>query len=349
MFPQLQGVRRSSLSEAPLAARSRGLRPRTTRRVLDLGSALAGVILVACTSDAMAPSQRGVNAAYVTGEAASVLDARGVFRLPEPPGAEPFTRISAERAAELAVAHARGFLWSTLSTFEEVHGGSIDLAALRQCGRIFYAQSPYDLSASGAGPLLRREVGPEWIVALCAPDDAPQISYSVSAYATNLSIVDGRVMWNPDEPAGGEFFMWGIPRRRMWPILPERAVELLATETGLRVSGIPELLIPKAFYAAQTQSLWKLTLEAPVQVRTPAGSALKERTLYVGWEDDEKVGEPPSRFAIYRGRAAKPSDPPETVRDGPLEPQGKQHALRRRLGVPRDFERVTIVRVAGTP
>src|SRR5437762_784438 len=202
----------------------------------------------------------------VVGPPAAALQDNGELRLNTPTPLTPDrSEIGEARARELAQAfiatHGRGFQ----SSLEADHGGSIDLAALHLCGRVWYANAAFAPLPAVVPDPWQRHYGPWWLLTFCGAGERPQVSLAVSAYATEMTIKSGRLVY--PHVFAEEFEVLGIPATLAagLPPSPERAVERAATVTGVRVAGVPELIAAPPGEFPQS-ARWRLRLERPVDI-----------------------------------------------------------------------------------
>ena len=256
--------------------------PATSSLVVLLVFALSA----ACDRAAIAPSSESATAqlpdiaGMVVGPAADALGADGQLRLAVvAPNQTARTEISESQARKLAQAyvltHARG----ERKILERDHGGPINLDALHVCGRVWYASSAFEPLPSDVPAAFHRIYGPWWLVTLCGPGEAPQVSVAVSAYSTELTIrSDGRLAYPPE--FGEEMHVLGIPTKLAAgvPSAPERAVSIAARLTGVRVAGVPELIAPPPGQFPQT-ARWRLPLERGVALTAGNGKGSPVRTF----------------------------------------------------------------------
>jgi hypothetical protein len=215
-----------------------------------------------------------VDAAWVTGEAARTLDpATGRFVLALPAG-----RFVSRLAAEsVAVAVARSYanpnlLGNARAVLEQDRGGPIDFSRLRPCHRTTYATGPVGELPAAAPGWVRRGLGPQWAVPLCAPGRADaQLSVGVPDGGPRDFAVAGDTLARDSFRQLGGGNNWttvGVPSRfpSGLPLTPEEAVAAVARATARRVADRP------AAYDGPGKNFplcasWRLVLDAPVRVR----------------------------------------------------------------------------------
>jgi hypothetical protein len=239
-------------------------------------------------------------ARYVTGAAAAALGPDGVFTDAEPaPRERPM--ISRARARELGLGYVKSYGQFLKPTWEQRHGGAINIGALRAAPRVYYAESPYGAFPEGPyHPAFRRAFGPYYLVTL-TDGNTPVLVVGVSAFNTDVGL-DERGQVHETALGGNEFLSAAIPRdpQGYRPLSPEQAVERVARMTGARANSPPELLLRPRWHPAA--ALWRIPLDRSVQV-------------HVG-----KVARPTAVDALYidgTGRSFTPSveQPAELVTD----------------------------------
>lgn len=235
------------------------------RSALRLGAATVSFFGCHDAHTPVGPRMPSQVAAFVTGEAAASLDREGRLILP---GALelPYPQITAERARLLADAFRRIHLPGIIQVMERDRGAGINPSNLRACGRVYYAEPAVEPLPLTAGPAAVRAYGPKWIVTLCGPTGVGEVSVAVAAYATDLRLENGDLVY--PSHGGGFFSSLGIPveNREGLPGYPETAVASVVTKTGLRLSKTPRLVtLPRT---APHLSYWKLELERPARVRS---------------------------------------------------------------------------------
>lgn len=221
---------------------------------------------------------------HLTSEAASQVRSDGSFSLaaPSAPGDRPI--MSAERAAELALAYVRSYGPSFKEVWEEDRGAPIDLASLRVGGRVLYARTPYGAFPSGYHPAFAHVYGPYYLVPMSVGSE-PVLLISVAAYATQTRLDRGGFISRPVQ-SGNEFVSRGLPidTTRFRLISAEEAVEFVGRSTGARIAQVPEF-VRVAMPNAPAAAVWKLTLDREVGVRAGTGRGrARVREVYVGPE-----------------------------------------------------------------
>ncbi len=274
-----------------------------------------------------------IGSKYLTGEAATRLNANGQFTLPAPvPGA--FPEISATQAQALAVVFVSRFLPDVQPDLERQHGGKIDLGRLQPCGRTFYESSAYTDVAGAIPNWARKGVGPFWMVSFCAPAGDEQVSVAVSSFDTDLSIIDGLIRFPQRD--GMSLYPTGVsPSVVSIPASPERAAQLAASLTGRRVAQVPELV---RFSISDMPQIgrWRITLDGPAHVRGDStGTVSDTPELYVGVDQTLKS------LKLYYARADTTTLSPE-IYTLPLNGSLVTVPLARKSGVPRALESVTV-------
>jgi hypothetical protein len=163
--------------------------------------------------------------------------------------ARQFAGISAHQFGPML----RGYL-------ERGHGGPIDIAALRVCGRSYFVESPFKALPAEIAMPLKKQFGPWWIVGLCGASGSTQVSIAVSAYATDLWLEHGELRF--PRIFGNEFKMVGVPAS--WdgavPVSPEKAIVAAGKHSGRKVAAVPYLVGPDLNRAFPQAAAWRLAL-----------------------------------------------------------------------------------------
>jgi len=289
--------------------------------------ALACTVTAGCQDQAsiVPPDDSGINRAFVTGAAAAALDADGRFAL-ESAGTWARAELTESQAVVLTDYYARKLAPTLPSYFERSHGQPIDFAQLRQCGRVYYAASPYLEPPSSTPRALVNTLSPRWLVTYCDGNELPALSVSVASTATSLRLLEGSI--DPASEVGMEFEADGIPAGAATPMAPERAVERLAQEARRRVATVPRLVLPGFPYVAAT-ARWQLDLETPVEAHGGSGTRI-ERRFFVGWALRE-----------WRLETATGAPPVAGQSEHVILPSGERITFSRRPGEPRSFEAVS--------
>lgn len=238
---------------------------------------LAAMTIVGCREQRR-PTEFRVASAWLTGNAAAAVTPDGQFQI-RVTQRHPQSEITAVRAVQIATTwtHTSG-QWLR-GAFERDRGAAVDPRHVTQCGRVFYADTPYADLPPTASHAMRTVFGPWWLVTLCDAAQRPAISVAVSGYSTNLVIANGIVIG-----IGGELFATGIPiALSTVPMSPEEAAQIAVNETGARVSEVPTLVMgPRE--APQTAK-WLVTLDRPISIRGVRTGIVRATTsLLVGFE-----------------------------------------------------------------
>jgi len=234
--------------------------------------ALAAVAAVGCAErdpGVIAPQPpKSRVAAALTPSAGVVFNTDGKIVLPAPRGG-PYAELSAARATALAQAWTRHFAPWSASFLEETHGAPIDLQRLRPCGRALYARAAFETPPADLPAPLRRPYGPWWLVTMCSATGVPQVSVAVSAWATEVRLVDGRIRFPEGVVAGNEFLGLGIPQGHTgeYPVSPEAAVTRAFAQTRRHVAAVPELVMASPDQAPPQGAHWTLQLDGPAELR----------------------------------------------------------------------------------
>lgn len=288
---------------------------------------------------------------FLAADAATQLDANGQFILPAPARRGNRPEIDATQAVALAEGWARDLAPGLLPMLRSQHRGPINLAGLRHCGRVFYAESPHEELPAELPAVYHRTNGSWWLVTMCAASGEPTVSVAVSAYDTHLSLRDGHLVYPLDQTQGQEFWASGIPRdlHGALPLPPEEAVRLVSELTGRRVVATPQLITPGSGNGMPQTARWRVKIDRPSALRHAADArAISADEIFASvvmfkeppylsvasplqpdGRDVRWVSEAAWR-AIPRGGAARGQRPLNSVTH-----------LARRAGVPVVFDRVT--------
>jgi hypothetical protein len=216
---------------------------------------------------------------YVTGEAASALNAKGEFILAAAESPDGAPMISGELAAKMAMAFVRTLGPSFQARWEKERGSPINLATLRPEPRVFFAHTPYEaFRQEGFHPAERRLYGPWYLVTLSS-DGVPALAVAVSAFNTDYG-VDRYGRLQVPLFYGTDFFHAGIRRDGARRVLtPEEAVERVGREVRARVERTPLLVLRGARFNPLDAG-WKLELDRPVPVDQERAGRAAVRALY---------------------------------------------------------------------
>lgn len=271
---------------------------RTRLPVLALGLAISGCSQLVGPDDLAGPPPPPSVAGLVTGNAAAALDGGGRFRW-VPAEDDGIAVVGRDFAGTLAVGMVKTWILNSevlpggesfRETAEWHHGSPIDWERVEVGPRPAYlASSAHHNPGEHLDPVLRRAMGPYWLVPLYV--GAVQVAViEVSALADNLFLDGNGFVRKRDGPRGGELRIAGVARGAPVgvPLSPEEAVLIVATRTGRRVSEIPELRLPGGPVVGAF-SRWRVKLEAPVRVRRVADGV--ERITDVVYAGTYNLGE----------------------------------------------------------
>jgi hypothetical protein len=216
----------------------------------------------------------------LTPKAAEAVGRDGKFGALAHVSASARPEISDVRARQLATLFARDLAPLIGDGLNADHGAIIAYANLRSCGPAYYAATPFAPLPAEIPAAYHRKFGPWWLISFCAPSGEAQLSVAVSAYATELDVVNDHLRF--PAVSGNEFVPMGIPRQLgALPIAPERAVEISVAASGRRVDGVPSLIAAAGHFPQMAQ--WRLPLEAPANLRIKhAAYTGSTSVLYVG-------------------------------------------------------------------
>lgn len=250
--------------------------------------------------------------ASVTPSVAAHIGADGKFDLTSMAGLSQFPEITSQQAIQLAATWIKQFGPLHTRWLEKFHGAPIDFHKLVVCGRPLYARSAFQELPSDVPATFRRTYGPWYLVTACSADGSPTVSIAVSAWATELTVANGRIYF--PSYSGNEFFSLGIPAGHVgeFPSSPEAAVAV-AGQHGL-VSAVPELVMPVNTSGPPQAASWHITLAAPALLHGLQSGAVSATELYVGLADVTKNG-------VAQFVAAKDQPSGTTFRwVGPIQP-----------------------------
>jgi hypothetical protein len=246
--------------------------------------------IIGCTAEppVVDPDPLPPLARIVVGEAANKLDNHGRFVLNAPLDL-PYPQITMQQAADLADAFQKEAVLALLTALEKMRGGGINPNSMKICGRIFYAEPAIEALPNEVAPAIRRALGPYWIANYCGSSGYPEVAFAVSAYATNLRIEGGKIIY-PRLDGGGYFRAIGIPKDRRKGVTgePEVAAAEVAAVSGSSIAKVPRLVfIPDQI--APEVALWLVEIERPVIVRRKrtGGNAQASRIYFT---DDMRWG-----------------------------------------------------------
>lgn len=287
-----------------------------TRRVAQCAAISALIAAQGCdaTTRSTTDLDRVAVRLHVTGKAAATLNGAGEFQLEAPRSLNGNAIIAPAQARRLAMAFLRVLGRSFHSAWETDRGASIDLSTLSPSSRVYFAQSPYQaVERRDVHQAYRRDLGPYYVLTLNSGAE-PVIVIAVSALAVDYRIdATGRLI-EPVE-TGMDFVHEGIPGKGGFGLLsPEEAAVVAAEAAGAQVENVPELVVAGG-ESSPTLARWKVDLDRPVEIQTPAGGRRTVRSLYVG-------GQSSIRFAVPQpGQSSSRSIPmrmgiggPENVR-----------------------------------
>lgn len=242
------------------------------------------------------PDERLNLRAHVTPGVASRISQTGQF-IPAPPRAFADPLLTKERAELHAVTWARLGGPDVRTSLERQHGGRIDFAALRPCGRSYLADTPFEEVDPAMPNFIRNAYGPWWLVPLCGGDGRPRVSVGVAGYSTDVRVEDGRLII--PRVHGNEFVWRGVPTGAELPVSPERAAVAAAEAAGGRVAGVPELLL--GMHEHPLAARWRVPLDRDAVVRPiEGGPPVRTRALLVVQHPNEQ------RARLYIADAAAP-------------------------------------------
>ena len=239
--------------------------------------------LAACSADT--PTQAAATPSAVrqavTGAAAAALGNDGRIQLSATPSAGGERELTAQEAVLFTDSWVRHYAPTIRSWLESTHGARLDMRSLTNCGRALYARSAFEPPPKSIPNVYRRVHGPWWLLTYCDADGLPSVSVAISAWATELSMLDG-ILHFPSV-SGTEFVAIGIPLGQVgeYPSSPEAAILKATGQTGARVSEVPELITPLPTEGPPQLARWRVTLERPSSVHARSGDR-ETRELFFG-------------------------------------------------------------------
>jgi hypothetical protein len=235
--------------------------------------------LLGCDESILIPKRPpGVAAGNLTGAAARSVDAEGLFILPDG-GDGGEVEITRQRAKELAAA-----MWHDAAPFiariaETDRGGPVH-SDLQPCPRAFYVASAYVGVPENSPAVIRKALGPYWLVGLCY-NGVEEVVVGVSAFATDARVGSGRIRL--EAPGIGNFVSMGVPIGIEIPIPPEQIANLAAGGAKRRVASVPRLMMRPRPYGPIV-AVWQIALESPIVItgRT-SGLSRSKQTFFAGY------------------------------------------------------------------
>lgn len=309
------------------------------------------LLLVTCKTDAYisAPQPTADEILMaVAGDASSSLGPAGKFVLGSPPPTLA-PQVTVANASAFAILWSREFGPLFRELLEGVHGGPIRFDKVAPCGRPLYAVSAFEEPPLEMLPSIRRAFGPWWLITMC-DGNTPKVSVAVSAWATELTIVNGQIKFPVN--SGAEFYAHGIPvgHSGEYPVSPERAAVSTSRQTGKRVTSAPYLIAGFNKLGHPGHARWQWRLESPVGVRTDSERVLSVGEVFTGEGVPISSGE-----RLYVPAASQPDtlqvkSPPPLIFLEPRESyeervrtQTKTFIVKRRSEIPALFDRVIAV------
>lgn len=242
-----------------------------------------GLTAVGCSERATVPSPtadiRDITAA-LTSDVAVLLTPAGDFPSGVARSVDGRDVISPEEAKELALAYLRDFGPHVRDYINAQHGRPVDFGDLSTDARVLLAESPYGALPADAFSAFHKAYGPYYLVRVRSENRSLAV-VAVSAYATDLRIVDGRL--RTSGPYGNEFRLWVTPASGVErpAIGPEDAVRMVYTAFAERVSEVPRFIRAGVEFFPHLGA-WRLRMAAPVRVMDANSGAEREvQELYL--------------------------------------------------------------------
>lgn len=237
-------------------------RPLSGPRVLGIAITLLGG-LVRCTDTPVTsvPSQ-ALSGDILTDAAKVSLSDVGTFILAHAVLDPSIPEIEGGSARALAAGFLKQYGEFFHGPLEKDRGASINLSRLRACNRTFYAEGAYKAVPVATPAVIRKAMGPQWIVQFCE-GATPEVAVYISAYATDAELSpkgDGL-----SRLGEANFVLQGMPVGIEIPASPEFAALRVSQLTQRRVAGAPTLVMrpsPKG----PALAVWRIMLESPARV-----------------------------------------------------------------------------------
>jgi hypothetical protein len=322
-----------------------------------LTAVLISLSLYACdtvvgpASDPTRPDVRD----YVTGDAASALDARGRFVTPDLFNDPGWGRGSRSSLEQVTVTFLEDFIKSGTSygqtslreSVESDYGSPIRWDQVVALGPGMFAATPYARTPLAVPNYLRRPFGPFLVRTFGIAGD-PILAIAVSVVDPVPFVdADGRI--SSEDSGGGEFKVAGIgdAQSSLLPPSAEAAAAFAAVTTGRLVTKVPILLRPEVSISP-LGAVWKIHLDSDARlVRIANDFRVQTDSVYVSlWPNiREEQSRPSATLRLFV--AAQPQPGVDSL---PLSPSladelGFSHVWHeRRTGYP---TRYWEVRVAG--
>ena len=212
---------------------------------------------------------------------AKQLDAHGRFTIAAGSATSQFPEISQGQATLLAVTWAHQFGPRLINYLQGQHGGPINFPKLHSCGRTLYARSAFGPIPPELAAPYRKPYGSWYLATLCDAGELPTVSVAVSAWSTDLTLANGRIVFPAQ--SGNDFFPMGIPvgSAGEFPASPETAASL-AAGNGRLVASVPELVMPVNTNGPPQGARWHVSLDGPANLRGVNLGAVSVSDVFVG-------------------------------------------------------------------
>lgn len=290
-----------------------------------------------------------VNAAWVSGDAATALDAEGRFVFAHPSYTAPLTSLATAMEQSEIFAHllaGQALLADPVINDRDRYMPTFSM--LKACARAYLVRNQFELlDEPRPSPVPVSQIPRDhWLVPLCGP-----FGYEMTM---EVSVAHNDVRFNPEAitmaPAYAAYFPRGVPWQSPTPIpiTAESAVEFAFRATGQRVAQVPTMIHRDEVVggyawlragAARECYRWRLVLAGPVRLhgmRTKRLTSTAE--VYVG-----------SRYCDGRSTAAEfhlpLAEQPAAVRitwQPVTSTPDPRYTARVRLRYPTQFEPATV-------
>jgi len=285
------------------------------------------------------PSDPTTIRSQVVGQAQLALGSDGLFSQAALGSNAGPSEIPLGRARELAISFVKTFGPQFLRMMQNDHQGPIDLSALKPCGRVFLAVTPYEPLAPETPQWVQRAHGSWWLVSFCGAQQDRQVSVAVSALATRMEVdQSGRLVYPPDDQSE-LFLVLGIPRAlRELPPEPENAAVAAAVASGKRVSAVPRFIAPPLGNFPQLGH-WENVLDGAANLPVNSHGVTASRSASTIYHGIETFADPPYSYATSQSQPATTDFVYPVGKPGPDEKKVVV-TVKRRADMPLSFDKI---------
>jgi hypothetical protein len=257
------------------------------------------------------------------------------FALPEH-GDSVSAEISGDRAKQLVAAFwhdgARGLEYGV----SRDRGAPIHSSELQPCSRAYYVTSAYRHIRSDAPVIIKKALGPHWLVGLCY-GDIEEVVIGVSAFATDAKIGNGR--FKVEDPGVVNFQVMGVPLGTTIPVTPEQIAQFVTDQTGHLLADVP-LLVMRPYPKGAVTAVWQVTLDVPVSAKgNVSGTTRNFKTFFAGHLNGWNA---PALAADFPNSILNQSDSEIQEFFWVTPERHTEYAVTRRASITRDLELISI-------